>query len=185
MVAHSFNRRRAEIPIYSFAKHAREKETTSIYSPHVLILEGIFALYDPRVLQLLDMKVWIVSTNLVLMTWNWSEWQIFCEADADTCLSRRSRLLYALLLQTLTYSLVLRDVEERGRDIEGCIKQWFAFVKPNFERYVEPQRKVAGRSIYILVWSFYSKNNPCPTLYTTVLTASGEYRYYCAKGSGK
>jgi hypothetical protein len=39
---------------------------------------------------------------------------------------------------------VLRDVEERGRDIEGVIKQWFAFVKPNFERFVEPQRKVAG-----------------------------------------
>lgn len=100
--------RRAEIPIYSFAKHARQKETTSIYSPHVLVLEGIFALYDPRVLELLDMK-------------------IFCEADADTCLSRR----------------ILRDVAERGRDIEGCIKQWFAFVKPNFEKYVEPQRKVA------------------------------------------
>lgn len=27
--------------------------------------------------------------------------------------------------------------------MEGCIKQWFAFVKPNFEKYVEPQRKVA------------------------------------------
>jgi uridine kinase len=50
-------RKRAEIPIYSFAKHAREEATTSIYSPHVLILEGIFALYDPRVLELLDMKV--------------------------------------------------------------------------------------------------------------------------------
>ncbi|KAI9052972.1 hypothetical protein LZ554_003243 [Drepanopeziza brunnea f. sp. 'monogermtubi'] len=100
--------RRAEIPIYSFAKHAREKETTSIYSPHVLILEGIFALYDERVSSLLDVK-------------------IFCEADADTCLSRR----------------ILRDVAERGRDIEGCIKQWFLYVKPNFEQYVEPQRKVA------------------------------------------
>jgi uridine kinase len=33
------------------------KETTSIYSPHVLVLEGIFALYDPRVLELMDMKV--------------------------------------------------------------------------------------------------------------------------------
>lgn len=43
----------------------------------------------------------------------------------------------------LTSSPVLRDVSERGRDIEGCIKQWFAFVKPNFEQYVEPQRKVA------------------------------------------
>ncbi|KAL3419771.1 uridine kinase [Phlyctema vagabunda] len=100
--------KRAEIPIYSFSKHAREEATTSIYSPHVLVLEGIFALYDPRVLELLDMK-------------------IFCDADADTCLSRR----------------ILRDVEERGRDIEGCIKQWFGFVKPNFERYVEPQQKVA------------------------------------------
>jgi len=36
----------------------------------------------------------------------------------------------------------LRDVEERGRNIEGVIKQWFAYVKPNFERYVEPQRKI-------------------------------------------
>jgi uridine kinase len=38
---------------------------------------------------------------------------------------------------------VLRDVKSRGRDIEGCIKQWFAFVKPNFLRYVEPQRNIA------------------------------------------
>ena len=39
---------------------------------------------------------------------------------------------------------MLRDVRERGRDIEGCVKQWFAFVKPNFHKYVEPQRNVAG-----------------------------------------
>ncbi|MCJ1484680.1 Uridine kinase [Schaereria dolodes] len=101
--------RRAEIPIYSFEKHQREESTTSIYSPHVLILEGIFALYDPRVLDLLDMK-------------------IFAEADADLCLARR----------------ITRDVRSRGRDIEGCIKQWFTFVKPNFQRYVEPQRENAG-----------------------------------------
>lgn len=49
--------KRAEIPIYSFEKHQRMDKTTSIYSPHVLIVEGIFALYDPRVLELLDMKV--------------------------------------------------------------------------------------------------------------------------------
>ncbi|KYK61981.1 uridine kinase [Drechmeria coniospora] len=100
--------KRAEIPVYSFAKHQRLEHTTSIYSPHVLILEGIFALYDPRVVSLLDMG-------------------IYCEADADTCLARR----------------IVRDVRERGRDIEGCIKQWFGFVKPNFEKFVEPQRKVA------------------------------------------
>ncbi|KAK3996193.1 putative uridine/cytidine kinase [Cladorrhinum sp. PSN332] len=100
--------KRAEIPVYSFEKHARLDKTTSIYSPHVLILEGILALHDPRVLDLLDMK-------------------IFCEADPDTCLSRR----------------ILRDQRERGRDVEGIIKQWFSFVKPNFEKYVNPQRNVA------------------------------------------
>jgi uridine kinase len=50
-------RKRAEIPVYSFEKHARLDRTTDIYSPHVLILEGIFALYDPRVVELMDMKV--------------------------------------------------------------------------------------------------------------------------------
>jgi uridine kinase len=38
---------------------------------------------------------------------------------------------------------VVRDVKERGRDIEGCIKQWFGFVKPNYSRYVAPQREIA------------------------------------------
>lgn len=64
-------RRRAEIPIYSFEQHQRQEATVSVYSPHVLILEGIFALYDQRVLDLLDVK-------------------IFAEADADLCLARRS-----------------------------------------------------------------------------------------------
>ncbi|KAF2459038.1 uridine kinase family-domain-containing protein [Lineolata rhizophorae] len=100
--------KKTEIPIYSFEKHQRLDKTTTIYSPHVLILEGIFALHDERILDLLDLK-------------------IFCEADADTCLSRR----------------LLRDVECRGRDIQGCIKQWFGFVKPNFHKYVEPQRNTA------------------------------------------
>ncbi|KAJ4336873.1 Uridine kinase [Didymella glomerata] len=98
----------AEVPVYSFAKHSRLEQTTTIYSPHVVILEGIFALHDQRVLDMLDLK-------------------IFAEADSDLCLSRR----------------LVRDVKERGRDIEGCIKQWFGFVKPNFYKYVAPQREIA------------------------------------------
>ncbi|KAL8898634.1 MAG: hypothetical protein Q9207_006604 [Kuettlingeria erythrocarpa] len=100
--------RRAEIPIYSFEQHQRQDDSVSVYSPHVLILEGILALHDPRVLDLLDVK-------------------IFAEADADLCLARR----------------ILRDVKERGRDIEGCIKQWTSFVKPNFQKHVQPQRENA------------------------------------------
>ena len=100
--------KKAEIPIYSFQQHQRLEKTISIYSPHVVLLEGILALNDPRILDMLDMK-------------------IFVEADADVCLSRR----------------IVRDVRERGRTIEGTIKQWFGYVKPVFQKYVEPQREVA------------------------------------------
>ena len=62
--------KKADIPVYSFEKHARLDRTTTLYSPHVVILEGIFALHDQRVLDLLDLK-------------------IFTEADSDLCLSRR------------------------------------------------------------------------------------------------
>ncbi|RMD43847.1 hypothetical protein DV735_g1297, partial [Chaetothyriales sp. CBS 134920] len=100
--------KRAEIPVYSFSQHQRLNKTVSIYSPHVVILEGILALNDPRVLAMLDMKIYV-------------------EADLDLCLARR----------------IVRDVRERGRTIEGTIKQWFAYVKPVFQKYVEPQREVA------------------------------------------
>ncbi|GJC78971.1 uridine-cytidine kinase-like 1 [Colletotrichum liriopes] len=32
---------------------------------------------------------------------------------------------------------LLRDVKERARDVEGIMKQWFKFVKPNFEKVME------------------------------------------------
>ena len=115
--------------MYSFEYHRRQEKTVSLYSPHVLILEGIFALYDQRVLDLLDVR-------------------IFAEADADVCLGRRSMIQSCHSVSTFEANAktkqVTRDVRERGRDIEGCIKQWMSFVKPNFEKFVEPQRKVAG-----------------------------------------
>lgn len=94
--------------MYSFEKHQRLDKTTSLYSPHVIVLEGILSLNDPRILEMLDLKVYM-------------------EADGDVCLSRR----------------IVRDVRERGRTIEGTIKQWFSSVKPAFVKYVEPQREVA------------------------------------------
>lgn len=38
---------------------------------------------------------------------------------------------------------VLRDVSERGRTIEGTIKQWFRYVKPVYLKHVDPQKVVA------------------------------------------
>ncbi|GAD99935.1 uridine kinase, partial [Paecilomyces variotii No. 5] len=100
--------KKANIPVYSFADHQRQPHTTALYSPHVLILEGILALYDPRILDMLDVK-------------------IFVEADMDVCLGRR----------------IMRDVRERGREVEGIVTQWFKFVKPSYKKYVEPQRTIS------------------------------------------
>ena len=67
--------------MYSFERHARQDRTDTIYSPHVLILEGIFALHDQRVLDMLDLK-------------------IFAEADSDLCLSRRRELQLIVLSES-------------------------------------------------------------------------------------
>jgi hypothetical protein len=60
---------------------------------------------------------------------------------------------------TPCYITVLRDVRERGRDIEGIIKQWFAFVKPSFTRFVEPQRPISGRYLQALVLIVRKRSN--------------------------
>ena len=47
--------------------------------------------------------------------------------DSDVCLSRR----------------LVRDINERGRDLEGILKQYFSFVKPSNQNYVHKQAQIA------------------------------------------
>ena len=53
--------------------------------------------------------------------------KIFVEADADERILRR----------------VIRDVKERGRDIEGVVEQYLTTVKPMRYLYVEPTKPLA------------------------------------------
>jgi uridine kinase len=53
--------------------------------------------------------------------------KIYVEADADERILRR----------------VIRDVKERGRDIEGVVEQYLTTVKPMHYLYVEPTRSTA------------------------------------------
>ena len=79
-----------------------------IQPKRVILLEGILVLADPRLRDLLDIKV-------------------FVEADADERILRR----------------VIRDVKERGRDLEGVVDQYLTTVKPMHYLYVEPTRALA------------------------------------------
>lgn len=53
--------------------------------------------------------------------------KLFVDTDADTRLSRR----------------VLRDMSERGRDLESILAQYITFVKPAFEEFCLPTKKYA------------------------------------------
>lgn len=64
--------KKVQLPIYNFTKHARDSKTTTLYGANVIIFEGIFALHDKRILELLDLKIYL-------------------ETDTDECFERRLR----------------------------------------------------------------------------------------------
>lgn len=45
------------VPVYNFSTHSREETTTTIYGANVIIFEGILALYDKRIRDMMDMRV--------------------------------------------------------------------------------------------------------------------------------
>lgn len=63
--------KKTTIPVYSFVSHDRLPEKSiTIYGASVIVLEGIYALYDKRLLELMDLKIYV-------------------DADLDICLARR------------------------------------------------------------------------------------------------
>ncbi|BGP56469.1 Uridine kinase [Rhodotorula sphaerocarpa] len=64
--------RSVQIPNYSFVEHQRTSETTYLYGANVIIVEGIFVLYDKNLRDLLDLS-------------------IFVQCDSDLMLARRLR----------------------------------------------------------------------------------------------
>ena len=97
-----------ECPVYDYSQHNRSDKVLKIEPRPVILVEGILLLADPRIRDLLDIKVYV-------------------EADADERILRR----------------ISRDVEERGRDLNGIIDQYLTTVKPMHYLYVEPTRAKA------------------------------------------
>ncbi|KAK6878735.1 Uridine kinase [Candida tropicalis] len=61
---------KATIPVYSFTSHNRTNKTNTIYGANVIIVEGLYALYDQRLLDMMDLKIYV-------------------DTDLDICLARR------------------------------------------------------------------------------------------------
>lgn len=63
--------KKTTIPVYSFVEHNRiPNKNITIYGASVIVLEGIYTLYDERLLDLMDLKIYV-------------------DADLDVCLARR------------------------------------------------------------------------------------------------
>lgn len=58
------------IPVYSFTSHNRTSKTNTIYGANVIIVEGLYALHDQQLLDMMDLKYMI-------------------DTDLDICLARR------------------------------------------------------------------------------------------------
>lgn len=48
-----------DMPIYDFSNHNRCEETTKIYAREIVILEGILILEDPRLRDMMDIKIFV------------------------------------------------------------------------------------------------------------------------------
>jgi uridine kinase len=48
-----------EMPQYDFAEHTRKEETVTVDPTGVIVLEGIFALYDERLREMFDLRVYV------------------------------------------------------------------------------------------------------------------------------
>ncbi|KAJ8601200.1 hypothetical protein CTAYLR_003242 [Chrysophaeum taylorii] len=103
--------RGVRIPDYDYAANARRPRVHDRVLdalPRIVVFEGILALYDHRLRDLFDLKV-------------------FVDADADVRLARRIR----------------RDIKSRGRDLDGVLRQYLAFVKPSFDDFCHPTKRYA------------------------------------------
>ncbi|XP_077804234.1 uridine-cytidine kinase-like 1 isoform X13 [Macaca mulatta] len=120
-----------KVPVYDFTTHSRKRDWKTLYGANVIIFEGIMAFADKTLLEGLvpvsPCRLLASSRSLAHRLHQLLDMKIFVDTDSDIRLVRRLR----------------RDISERGRDIEGVIKQYNKFVKPSFDQYIQPTMRLA------------------------------------------
>lgn len=101
-----------DVPVYDFKSSRRTRSTQSLGPCQAVLMEGIFALWEPQVRNLMDIKV-------------------FLNVDADIRFIRRLH----------------RDIKERGRNIDGIIRQYYDTVRPMHHEYIETTRQFADVAV--------------------------------------
>ncbi|RGE05190.1 uridine-cytidine kinase [Clostridiaceae bacterium AF02-42] len=133
-----------ECPVYDYSQHNRSSEIIKIEPRPIILVEGILLLADERIRSLLDIKVY-VEADADERIRSLLDIKVYVEADADERI--RSLLDIKVYVEADADERILRrivrDVEERGRDLKGIITQYLTTVKPMHYMYVEPTRALA------------------------------------------
>ncbi|KAG2461540.1 UCK2A kinase, partial [Polypterus senegalus] len=111
-----------QIPVYDFVTHSRFKSDL-LFSFDVSLLKEESVTVYPADVVLFEGILMFYSQEIRDLF----QMKLFVDTDADTRLSRR----------------VLRDITERGRDLEQVLAQYITFVKPAFEEFCLPTKKYA------------------------------------------
>ena len=57
------NNQKVYVPIYDFTIHDRKKETRLVYPAKIIVVEGIFVLYDKTLRDMCDLKVYVEADD--------------------------------------------------------------------------------------------------------------------------
>ena len=52
-----------DIPIYDYTTHTREKKSREIEKHHIIILEGILSLFDQKIRNMMDIKIYVETAD--------------------------------------------------------------------------------------------------------------------------
>ena len=111
-----------ECPTYDYTVHNRAAETITVTPAKVIVVEGILIFAEPELRERLDIKLFAEPELRERL-----DIKLFVDTDADVRILRR----------------IVRDVRDRGRDLESIVTQYLTTVKPMHEMFVEPSKRYA------------------------------------------
>ncbi|KAJ6860553.1 uridine kinase-like protein 5 [Populus alba x Populus x berolinensis] len=135
------NGRAVNIPNYDFQTHKRIGPGWKVNPSDIIILEGILVLHDPRVRDLMNMKIFVDTGSLPLSYSNILSMVLVKKAIKNSV--KYSDSLWGADSDLRLARRIQRDTVERGRNIQNVLDQYARSVKPSFEEFILPSKKYA------------------------------------------
>jgi uridine kinase len=133
----SFFRSGQKIPVYDFTTHSRKTETVTKYGANVIIFEGIFTFATPQLRNIMDLKIFVDEDEDIRLARSVQKRQNLHPSPPPhkkkkkkrSQKTRRMALSPSLTLMPFSFRFgeqprrLKRDIEQRGRSVEGTLKQ--------------------------------------------------------------